>query len=226
MGYKGEGNSPGDRWLDYNRKVGRAFQQFALSVMGQPGEFKENFDPYFSPDRYGYTEGEMVAIVPDSVQSKRIGREGEVGKEYINSIFIEVKAVDGVIGLRYSKGQIAGYLDVARQYAEAPNRDPPSVIFITTSNTTIGADVLKDASSYDPAKQVAVWQIVAEEALDGEKGVNNLRLGPPVLLNKDIFGNNDIEVPRPPSRAGSLPPPRLVPAKDNDPQHPKTVEPL
>jgi hypothetical protein len=180
------GTTPGS--VQENQAVGRSFQERVLRDLG----FRENTRFFPSPQRARIASpganGRIPAwVVPDAVsdamggfRNPALSEEGEV-RARVDSLFIEVKAVNGTITLEHSNWQILGLIEVAAKSAASGSRGPgrpfPTIVFVTTSNTQIGLDVLREATE----RGVSVWQQTAYTVRD------TVQLNPPVNLNSDVY---------------------------------------
>ena len=83
---------------------------------------------------------------------------GAIRTTYPNSTFVEVKAVEGTLNLSHSNHQIRGLIDLAANSAAGKSGSVrPSVFFVTTSNTYVEDDVVREASK----RNVNIFQITA-----------------------------------------------------------------
>jgi RHS repeat-associated protein len=210
--------------VQFNRAVGRAFQEFANNALG----LTENFTPFPSPARAAATGGSPAAVIPDAVRDiTKIEIDYKWGfipqyssTTFPNSSFFEVKAVAGVLSLSYSNSQIRGLIDVAARSPASgdtgPDRVLPTITFITTGNTVIGPDVLAEATR----RGVAIWQVIAYET-PGSGGSQvgftpALPLNPQVFPTRGFFGQMfDPYIPVPP--LGGAAPGTLGPASSGGP---------
>jgi len=164
--------------IQYNRAVGRAFQNAMLNSIG----LRENFFIMPSPARL--QAGGRPGVMPDSrLAVKEFGfsfrglLKGQPWvRFYRNAHLIEVKAVRGSIGPSHSGHQITGLIDVAAR-SGAPI---PILTLLTTSNTRIGPKTL----NYATRRGVALWQAIAIEGANG-----TIKASPGVLLNPQVLGD-------------------------------------
>jgi hypothetical protein len=201
---RSQGIGAGLSGVQFNRAVGRAFQEFALRAFG----FTENFTLFPSPARAAATGGLPASVIPDSVQPVTALKWWFIFPQvtvYPNSGFIEVKAVAGVINLSYSNHQIRGLIDVAARSPAGQAQGPPAVlgrlIFITTGDTIIGPDVLAEATR----RGVAVWQSIAL-VQPGSSGGSTISFSPLIPLNPAVYGPKGVPVPIPGPPGGTLGP--------------------
>jgi len=188
--------------VQFNRAVGRAFQDFALRSFG----LAENFTPLFSPARQtanALNGGLPASVVPDSVRGILQFRGGWPPiRWYGESSFFEVKAVNGMLTPETSRSQILGLIDVAARSpagaATGPERQYPYLTLITTSNTGVDTRTI----DYATRRGVQLWWSVAYVVPGGPTGY---RIGftPPVLLNPTLGG----DVTRATTRLGAEPRP-------------------
>jgi len=198
--------------VQFNRAVGRAFQEFALNALRLN---PENFTLFPSPARAAATGGLPAGVIPDAVKNIRVVDISWFIPEttvYPNSSFFEVKAVNGVLGLGSSNSQIRGLIDVAARsaagMATGPDAPLPTVTFITTANTLIGPDVIAEATR----RGVALWQVIAYE-VPGPGGTTGIGFSPAIPLNPAVFPKGtwlDPYIPIPP--VGGAAPGTLGPA--------------
>jgi RHS repeat-associated protein len=207
---RSQGIGAGLSGVQFNRAVGRAFQEFALNSLG----LVENFTPFPSPARAAATGGLPAAVIPDAVTAvKKVELRWyfwPTVTEYPNSSFYEVKAVAGVINLSYSNHQIRGLIDVAARspagMGVGPKRPLPIITFVTTADTVIGPDVLAEATR----RGVAIWQSIAVAVPNGQGGTQ-IAFGPYIPLNPGVYGGT-AALP-----AGGAPPGTIGPAHSGGP---------
>lgn len=165
----------------YNQAVGLAFQGFATYVLEAVNlELNgalptPNTTKIFSPVRAAATGDAVRFVVPDIV-ADHVAVRRNVPLGFDDSAFYEVKAVAGTINLSSSRHQIRGLVDVADRSPLGTSIHPawPTLTFVTTADTVIGADVAAEGS----ARHVEVRQMIA---LEVSKGV--LGLAPSISLN-------------------------------------------
>jgi hypothetical protein len=160
--------------VQFNRKVGKAFEELALrSITGSGQGNTARFPSNERARRSAYS-----SVIPDWV-GPVIGAPCNTcaPSTYSNSMFIEVKAKAGFVSASTSNHQITGYLDIAQNAPakNAPGATRPAIYFVTTSNTHIGPSVILDAMK----RGVHVFQMTAYE-MDGKIGFT-----PPRLLTPD-----------------------------------------
>ncbi|WP_181019438.1 SpvB/TcaC N-terminal domain-containing protein [Nonomuraea typhae] len=183
-----QGIGAGLSGVQFNRAVGRAFQDFALNRYG----LLENFRSFASPARAAATgPGGPRSVIPDAVRHvTQVTLRWWIIPQLVpfaNSSFTEVKAVSGTLTLSSSNHQIRGLIDVAARspagMATGPGRPLPVVTFITTADTIIGPDVVTEATR----RGVALWQITAFE-VPSSGGAAQIGFNPAILLNPSVFG--------------------------------------
>ena len=147
------GNPKGNVGILYNRDVGLMFQGLVLMHMPGPRMQFANTKPFASKVREKQTNGRKLSVIPDGVAGASIGSQSPLGaliSTYPESTFIEVKAVKGIITLKYGQYQIEGMLDVLSQSQAArstgDDRAFPNMYFVTTGDTIIGPDVIAEAT--------------------------------------------------------------------------------
>jgi hypothetical protein len=110
-----------------------------------------------------------------------------------NSVFFEVKAVNGTLTPGTSKWQILGLLDVATSFPTVPStaHAPPAVIFTTTSNTSVsttGTTSVPGVVAQADAWGVGVWQeMVYYDSTSATPDNPLLHLGDAVCLNPNLY---------------------------------------
>jgi RHS repeat-associated protein len=125
----------------FNKRVGLAFQNLALSSLNLS---PENFGNISSPERATFTRGKRKAVRPDYVG---VAADQDKKGVFPNSLYAEVKAVDGIISLSSSDHQMRGFIDALSRSPAAKAGVHPALFLITTSNTTIGEDVIREAKN-------------------------------------------------------------------------------
>lgn len=106
----------------------------------------------------------------------------------MNSSFVEAKAVEGAVKLNYDSYQTLGFLDVlsrsqaARNRHRFPNLDYPNPYlgYITTSDTTIGEDVIDSANR----RKICLVHAVVCEIVPANANGNNVRIEPAKVLSR------------------------------------------
>jgi RHS repeat-associated protein len=226
-----QGIGTGLTGIQLNRAVGRAFQDWALRAFPAVPTLQENFRLFRSPARevatQGRKDGPILNVMPDAVRAATTVVWGtllgiprpERTVTQPDSVFVEVKAVNGAITLSHSSHQITGLIDVAANSpagrAGGPDQPTPAIIFITTGDTTISPTVLAEATR----RGVAVWQTVAFELPGSTTAKPSLGLGPVVPLNVTVYGPT---VPQPlPPGPTTIP---LVPVGTMNPANPDPTE--
>jgi len=161
--------------VQFNRKVGKAFESTALTFYG----YSENRRNYSAPRRaQKNAPAPPKAVRPDAMDGYQIFWNDEQGGAHISAlqgIFgIEVKAVKGTLELNSNDWQILGELEVLRQnfddqisqpYWQAikPSininsfRNGPVLFFITTDDTEIGQSIINEAANLG----ISIWQAKA-----------------------------------------------------------------
>ncbi len=146
--------------VNFNRKVGKAFEQIALIEFSAIGRQKG----HSTPDRFA-KYGVGATTIPDAstnVNEFFVDKRG-IGKHtYPNASLYEVKAYKGTLQLSTSKGQIKAIIDIAAR-ANNGNTGVACVTYITTSDTDISEAVL----AYATGKNVNIFQVVAGLNADG-----------------------------------------------------------
>jgi RHS repeat-associated protein len=181
--------------VQYNRAIGRAFQDTALYIVGQTVQgyaLPENFTAFYSPLRQA-SFGGTGDVIPDAIKNTTLqfgGAQGPQTPSFTQSALFEVKAVNapsylfglfGGLSPSSSNGQILGLLDTA--YQKWPKVAPSMLIFLTTSNTDIAQSTLAWATTHG----VAVWQAKAYAVTDpSDPGKWLIGFHPAQLLNPDL----------------------------------------
>jgi hypothetical protein len=177
-----------------NRLIGLAFETWVLKTKGQLPRWRMLID---SQARAIKTKGLPKSVIPEFVDNQiafKLSAPFNLTWDYFpNSLFFEVKAVNGTLVPSTSKWQILGLLNVATTFPTVPSgpHAPPAVIFTTTSNTTVSTDgttsvpgVVAQATTWG----VAVWQeIVYYDANSATPNNPNLHLGKAVCLNSTVY---------------------------------------
>jgi hypothetical protein len=124
----------------WNGDVGRFFQDAVLQAIGLP----ENHMDFVSGERQNQL-GYQKDVRPDALEDVVVLKPQQPPNPpqvipYLQSGFIEVKAVSKPITLSYESWQLTGFIDASRsqQTAFGNNEDAGIVSYITTSNTLIG----------------------------------------------------------------------------------------
>jgi hypothetical protein len=210
----------GPKGILQNRAIGLAFQDWVLWSIQKP----ENFDLFTSPARQSAnksTGGLPGQVRPDVVWDLNIA--GDIEATFDQSLFYEVKAVTGVLTRSASKSQILGFIDVLAVSAAAtspiPQRPPPALEFITTSNTSLDQSVV----DYGNQRTVAIWQVqVFYDATSASPGNPDLYMGQENCLNPTLYSTPFVVGPLGSWRPGPLtspttPPTSLIVPNDPDP---------
>jgi hypothetical protein len=181
------GTTPGS--AQENQAVGRSFQDRVLRnlMLAENTRFFQSTQRARRATPDPKTGRVPQWVVPDGVGDALGGfrdpaliEEGEV-RARVDSLFVEVKAVKGTITLNHSNWQILGLIDVAANSPASGSRGPgrpfPTIVFVTTSDTEIGRDVLTEAT----ARGVSIWQQTAYTIRD------TIQLSAPVNLNPEVY---------------------------------------
>ncbi|MDC3953511.1 hypothetical protein [Polyangium jinanense] len=169
--------------IRYNQAVGLQFQRDVLGALPGGKVLSSNRKPFPSALRQNKTDGRFRSVIPDGVTGAVEGFDGAlppVISTHMESTFIEVKAVKGVIGLDYARYQILGMLDAlaASQaaFSTGPNRAYPSLYFIVTGDTSFNTEVQTEATH----RQILMW---VSGVVD--EGGGKLKVAPPQCHNCD-----------------------------------------
>jgi hypothetical protein len=141
--------------IQYNRAVGLAFQNFVLESTGQ----QENLFRFDSPARAAATMGKRKSVVPDAAGDieviQLVGKRRIPAEFHAWSVFTEVKAWNGVIGLSTSYHQMEGLIDALSSSSGGQRKPSLATLWlVTTADTVIGPDV----KAYATQKGVALYQ--------------------------------------------------------------------
>jgi hypothetical protein len=171
-----------------SRTIGLAFEAWVLKTMGQLQ--KRWTMPIFSQQRQNKTGGLPASVIPEYVSDQvtfTLSAPLTLTWTYFpNSLFYEVKAVNGNLTPGTSQWQLLGLLDVATSFPTVPStaHAPPAVIFTTTSNTIVSQGLIAEALML----KVAVWQQVVE--YDANSATPNnpaLHLGTATNLTPSLY---------------------------------------
>ena len=169
--------------VNFNRKVGKAFESIGLAAVGFG---RENTTRFTSTERSYATAGTSTAVIPDGVRSAKKVETRLIPPVlktsiYPNSSFAEVKAVDGVIYLSSNNHQVRGEPDALKN-SSGGKAGAGTMTFITTANTIIGVDVIE----YAMANKLKVYQVFAFQETDD----NSIHFSPPIPLALPFNGKN------------------------------------
>ncbi|MBW4622509.1 MAG: translationally-controlled tumor protein [Cyanosarcina radialis HA8281-LM2] len=196
---------------EFNKKVGKAFQDFALGTIDPNRVIPENTIRYYSKLRDENTNGKKKNVAPDAVvpliyKDILTGQE----KEYPEGVFYEVKALGAAtkvsITPRSDEWQIGGEVQVLSDSDAAKmwGNGVPALIFLTTSDVKISPKLRIQAT----LDYVALWHGIACEipTFGGNAPDNYLQLGRADLNNPEVYVL-DLTIPAPigPGKPGKLP---------------------
>jgi hypothetical protein len=177
-----------------NRTIGLAFETWVLKTKGQLPRWKTLIK---SQARATKTGGLPNSVIPEFVDKQiafKLSAPYNLTWDYfLNSLFFEVKAVNGTLVPSTSQWQILGLLNVATTFPTVPSgpHAPPAVIFTTTSNTSVsttGTTSVPGVVAQATAWGVAVWQEkVYYDANSATPNNPNLHLGEAVCLNPALY---------------------------------------
>jgi hypothetical protein len=177
------GNPNNYQGIRYNQAVGLQFQRDVLGNLPGGKVLHSNRKPFPSDERKAASRERFRTVIPDGVTAAVEGFDGPlppVISTHLESTFIEVKAVKGVIGLDYAQFQILGMLDALSKsqaaFSTGPKRAYPSLYFIVTGDTQISTEVHHHAATLG----ILVW-------LSGvtDEGGGKLKVAAPQCLNCD-----------------------------------------
>ena len=197
------GNPKGLVGIRYNQEVGVTFQKAVLAHLPGPKMSWANTKPFVSQLRAARTANQFLSVIPDGVAGASIGSRDPFGSlisTYPESTFIEIKAVKGKITLSYGRHQIEGMLDVLSRSQAATssgsNRAYPNLYFVMTGDTSIGQDVIQEATR----RHIVLWISYVTVYPD-----DRLQVAAPTCLNCVqllAFGTPGIVLPGIPFRIG------------------------
>jgi hypothetical protein len=174
--------------IAFNRAVGLAFEHWILYSL----EIPRNTRSFLSSARAAATGGLPASLIPEAVRPIVWVQWGFVPTTFPDSLFCEVKAVRGVMTLSHSRHQLRGLIDVAARspvaMASSPHR--PIVAFVTTGDTTIGTDVIAEATR----QGVAIWRACVLEDLTATNP--SLSIGSFTPLNPSVYPPGTLVLPR------------------------------
>jgi hypothetical protein len=177
--------------ITLNRTCGVAFETWVLKTMGWLPRWTKLIP---SPERKQENKskgGLPASVIPEQVLDQPAFM---TWAQFPQSVFVEVKAVNGTLTLGTSQYQILGLVDGVNTWPPVPDAGthaPPAVFFITTSNTAISKSpmqVVTTATGWN----VAVWQQFVY--YDANGGTNpNLSVGDPTnpkatCLDDSVYG--------------------------------------
>jgi hypothetical protein len=222
----------GQTGIQQSRTIGIAFELWVLTTMGQadppgPGRWTK---PITSPQRA--LKNVSNGGLPKSVIPEFVGDQLFITNWnpniYQQSVFYEVKAVNGPLLVSDNRWQIYGFLDALTRFPKVPPQTPPppALIFTSTSNTIIGADVVAQATLWS----VAVWQQkVYYDANSATPNNPNLRIMAAQCLNKPLYGPSWVfgsaVFPVSPLTSPTAPPSSVIVPGDPDPDSATVVGP-
>ncbi|PWV55536.1 hypothetical protein [Chitinophaga sp. S165] len=152
--------------VEFNRYVGKAFEETALKFFG----LRENRLNFSTPLRTAQNGGTVKMTRPDNLDNFMFVSSNTQGTnvyQLVNWFATEVKAYHGTLELSYNNYQILGELEMLAQYRQLSYNDPaldaagvtqvrsgPVLFFITTADTQIGASIIARAQSMG----INIWQ--------------------------------------------------------------------
>lgn len=197
---KDKGWDVGVSTLEFNRRVGQAFQEATYKL------YRSKLNPLQLP-RVTYQPQNNVSLW----RKAYVGNSGKVVPDWTFDIsygltsltlpqhmFYDAKAVNGPLYLSSSKHQIGGYLDVLSR-KRVNNAPPPVLVFVTPVNTIISPSILATAIS----KGVQIRQAFVIVINNKLYLLNSIEITPandrfhniPLNLLKIIAGPVDLEYP-------------------------------
>jgi hypothetical protein len=202
---------PGLPPSEFEKQVGRAFQNFALGTIDPArGIIPENTTPYYSPLREEKTKNKYRNVIPDGVvELTYVDLTTGVTKLIPEGVFYEVKAVSGKnssLAPGTEEWQIGGIVDALSESdaAKTSGAAVPAVIFLTTSDVRIGNKLRLQAFF----NFIALWHSMACEIppFDNNPPENYLQLGELDPVNPEVY-ILQLTIPKTPGsgRPGKLP---------------------
>jgi hypothetical protein len=176
----------GKTGIQQSRDVGLAFERWCLWAMNLLPRWTV---PIYSMQREMKTGGLPKSVIPEQVKELSwlyiLGSQPDQPQ----SIFVEVKAVNGALTLSTSQYQVLGLLNVAQISPAGLSKQRPAlpvVVFTTTSNTTISAaNVNPQASAWG----VGVWQQIV--SYDANSDPNNpdlyIQTTDMIVVNPEVY---------------------------------------
>jgi RHS repeat-associated protein len=153
----------------FRSNVGNAFERTiarSIQVAGTGLDYRKvTIRGFKSPTRAANTNGKVTGVSPDllgtmvveKVNARTLKSETWV---YPNSSIVEIKATSGDLAPNYNKYQISGILDYAKFTPAARDGVPPSLTFVTTSDTRISELIRVGAS----VNMIDLYQSIARES--------------------------------------------------------------
>jgi hypothetical protein len=187
--------------LTQNRRIGRSFQELVQRSMAYQ---QENGYAFTSPARSTATGGSRTTVRPDFTE--RVTYFSNTGTQVDPyGSFVEVKATGAVLNPSYYYYQILGHIDaVSRRPASGFFRGAARVLFITTSDTSVGTtDTLREANN----RGVGIWKAIVCRTTPNS---NSFQVSPAVPLNPGIYSQTP--VPGSPGLVTGLSQPGTTPA--------------
>ena len=158
--------------LTQNRRIGRSFQELVQRSMAYQ---QENGYAFTSPARSTATGGSRKTVRPDFTERVTyVSNSGTLVDPY--GSFVEVKATGAVLNPSYYYYQILGHIDaVSRRPASGFFRGAARVLFITTSDTSVGtASTLKEGND----RGVGIWKAIVCRTTPNS---NSFQVGPALI---------------------------------------------
>jgi len=180
-----------DDLVQFNRAVGRAFQQLALDVFGNAAfghPATENTTAVTSNIK-AWLYGGSGDVIPDWIGNvqRRTPAGTPIGPPFLDSGYAEVKAVAGTLYLGSSGGQIFGMVwNLGFTPAGRSGKTPAVLLLLTTSNTSVSSLVTGLATTMN----VAVWQSKAYAVADPDPtNLSGIKIGfgAATLLNPGAY---------------------------------------
>lgn len=188
--------------LEFNRRVGQAFQEAVFKLYKQkllpPQRLRVKYQPQNNNSAWRANKaGNTSQVIPDWTYDMNLMG---ISAPFSQHWFYDAKAVTGTLYLSTSKYQIGGYIDVlSKKKVPNPNVPPPALIFVTPVNTIISPSIIATAIS----KGVQIRQAFVIIINNQLYLLNSIELTPtndrftniPTNLLKILSGPVDLELP-------------------------------
>jgi hypothetical protein len=188
----------GQTGITQSRTIGLAFENWALTTMGQ---VPRNTESFMSPLRQQQNNGLPASVIPEYVAGLNDWWPAQAWPAFPESLLFEVKAVTGVIAQSTSLWQILGLIDVASRSPAGvsnqptppatacvstghPNQPPPAIVFTTTGNTNLDLTMLQKATRLC----VAIWQQIVMYDANTDPNNPDLYIDQALPANQAVYG--------------------------------------
>ena len=178
--------------ITLNRTCGVAFETWCLKTMGWLPRWTMLIPSQARKNANVNKGGLPASVIPEKVLDQSSFTLGDVTwAKFPQSVFVEVKAVNGTLTLGTSQYQVLGLVDGVNNWPTVPagTHAPPAVLFITTSNTAISRTPLQVVNQAT-AWTVAVWQQIVHYDANSVNTKNpDLRLDAAMCLNDSVYSS-------------------------------------